>query len=89
MSEVFLEMSFHEGKPFAAYLHLPREKGATVARTREMRPGLLVDFAADDKPMGVEIVNPMHMNVETVLPVLAEVHAAPVSPHELAPLRAA
>lgn len=89
MSEVFLEMSFHEGKPFAAYLHLPRETGAKVARTREIRPGLLVDFAADGKAMGIEIVNPMQTAAETVLAVIAEVHAGPVSPQELAPLRAA
>jgi uncharacterized protein YuzE len=81
-------MSFHEGKPFAAYLHLPRERGAKVARTREIRPGLLVDFAADRKAMGVEIVNPIQTAAETVLAVIAEVHAGPVSPQELAPLRA-
>jgi uncharacterized protein YuzE len=86
---VFLEMSFREGKPFAAYLHFPRDEGAKVARTREIRPGLLVDFAADGKPMGVEIVNPAQTSAETVLAVIAEVHAGPVSPEELAPLRAA
>ena len=89
MTGVFLEMSFREGKPFAAYLQLPRESGAKVARTREIRPGLVVDFAADGKAMGLEIVNPMQTDVETVLSVLADVHAGPVSPQDLAPLCAA
>jgi len=89
MSEVFLEVSFHEGRPFAAYLHLPRARGAKIASTKEIRPGLLVDFAADGKPMGVEIVNPAQTSAETVLEVIAEVHAGPVSLQELSPLRAA
>jgi uncharacterized protein YuzE len=88
MSDVFLEMSFHQGKPFAAYLHLRHESGK-VARTKEIRPGLLVDFADDGKPMGVEIVNPLQTDAETVLAVIAEVHGGPVSLEELAPLRAA
>lgn len=88
MSDVFLEMSFHAGKPFAAYLHL-RHESAKVARTKEIRPGLLVDFAADGKPMGVEIVNPLQTDAQTVLAVIAEVHGGPVSLEELAPLRAA
>ena len=89
MSDVFLEISFREGKPFAAYLHFPRDEGAKVARTREVRPGLVVDFAAGGKPMGIEIVNPLQTSAEAVLAVIAEVHAAPVSLQELAPLRAA
>jgi uncharacterized protein YuzE len=89
MSEVFLEISFHGGKPFAAYLRLPRDHGAKIARTREVRPGLVVDFAADGKPMGIEIVHPSQTSAETILAVIEEVHAAPVSLQELAPLRAA
>ena len=33
MGLIFLEVSFRGGKPFAAYLRLPRRAGATVART--------------------------------------------------------
>ena len=89
MSDAFLEMSYRHGKAFAAYLHLPHVAGAKVTSTREVRPGLVVDFAADGAPMGLEIVNPTDVRVELVLTVLVEVHAAPVAPEELAPLRAA
>lgn len=88
MSDVFLEMSFRRGKAFAAYLHL-RHESAKVARTKEIRPGLLVDFADDGAPIGVEIVNPLQTDAETVIAVISEVRGGPVSIEELAPLSAA
>jgi len=89
MSGSFLEITFRNGKPFAAYLRLPRGEGGKVDHTREVRPGLLVDFAADGTPMGLEIVHPATTDDDSVLAVLAEVHATPVARAELAPLRAA
>ena len=89
MSSAFLEVSFQNGKPFAAYLRLPRAAGTKVARTREVRPGVVVDFSADGGAMGVEIIHPSQTRPEVVLEVLAEVAASPVTLADLAPLQAA
>ncbi len=89
MSDAFLEITYRHGKPFAAYLRLPRRRRAKVSRTAELRPGILVDFDSKGTPMGVEIVHPSSTAPEIVLEVLAEVHAAAVDAKELAPLRAA
>jgi Protein of unknown function (DUF2283) len=86
--ETYLTISYLRGEPFAAYLYLPRDEGAKVACTDELRPGILVDLDADGKPMGIEIVFPMQTDPETVLAVAAEVHAGPISPQALEPLRA-
>ena len=89
MTNVFLEISYRGGKPFAAYLRLPRDRDAKVARSSELRPGVVVDFSAQGQALGVEIIHPAHTRIEMVLEVLGEVHAGPVSEEELAPLRAA
>lgn len=89
MSATFLEVTFRHGRPFAAYLRLPRAAGAKVDHSREVRPGLVVDFSADDTPLGLEIVNPTTTDEDTVLAVLAEIRAPLVSRDDLAPLRAA
>jgi uncharacterized protein YuzE len=89
MSGSFLEVTFRNGKPFAAYLRLRRAEGGRVHHTRELRPGLLVDFAADGTALGVEIVHPAETDEDAVMAVLAECKALPVARAELAPLRAA
>ena len=89
MNATFLDVTFRHGKPFAAYLRLPQSAHAKVDHTREVRPGLVVDFAADGTPLGVEIVNPASTDADKVMAVLAEVNAAPVSRADLAPLHAA
>ncbi|MSQ85091.1 MAG: DUF2283 domain-containing protein [Myxococcales bacterium] len=89
MSTPFLEISFQHGKPFAAYLRLPRADGTKVARSREVQAGLVVDFAADGAAMGVEIINPAQTRPEDVLAVLADLAAPLVSLADLAPLHAA
>ena len=48
MSATFLEVTFRHGRAFAAYLRPPRAAGTKVDHSREVRPGLVVDFAADD-----------------------------------------
>ena len=89
MSATFLEVTFRHGRPFAAYLRLPRAAGAQVDHSREVRPGLIVDFSADDTPLGLEIVNPGATDEDTVMEVLAEIRAPAVSREDLAPLHAA
>jgi uncharacterized protein YuzE len=40
----------------AAYLYLPRKPGDHAARMTEIPGGMLIDFAADGRAIGIEIV---------------------------------
>lgn len=49
----------HKGRPFAAYLYLAQRSGEKSARTEASPDGLLVvDYADDGRPTGVEITAP-------------------------------
>jgi hypothetical protein len=85
----YLEMTFRKGKPLAAYLHLPRAGGVKSARTEEMAPGILTDFAANGEPIGLEITAPTQVTAEQINAVLTRLGLAPIAPEELAPLNAA
>lgn len=55
MKEAYLEVTYRSGRAVAAYYYLPSRGSQKVARTRLAEPGLIVDFAADGRPLGVEI----------------------------------
>jgi len=58
-------------------------------RTKQAAPGLLVDFAADGRPGGVEITSPRPVTVEALNTVLDELYVERLDSDEAAPLRAA
>ena len=89
MKRSYLEVTFRGGKPFAAYLYLPRASGAKVARTTEARPGLLVDYDGAGQPIGLEVTAPRSIDVATINEVIGELGLAALDPSELTPLRAA
>lgn len=89
MREHYLEVTFRKGKPFAAYLYLPRQAGIKSVRTTEAAPGILVDYTASGVPIGLEITAPMHVTVDAVNDVLETLQLARIAPEELAPLHAA
>lgn len=85
----YLEVTFRRGKPFVAYLYLPRSRRAKAVRTVEEADGILVDYAKDGTPMGLEITAPARADTTSVNRVLRRIGASPVRPKELAPLHAA
>ena len=89
MKEPYLEITFRHGRPLAAYLYLPREGNEKSARTEQAAPGLLIDFAADGRPLGLEITAPGKVSAATINRVLADLGLSPLSDVDLAPLRAA
>jgi hypothetical protein len=89
MNESYLEITFRHGRPFAAYLYLPREGNEKSARTEKAAPGLLIDFAADDRPIGLEITAPGKVSAAMINRVLGTLGLSPLSDADLAPLRAA
>ncbi len=83
----YLEITYRHGRPLAAYLHLPGSKvGEKAGRTKEVAPGLVVDFAADGRALGVEIVNPTMISLKELNGVLASLQLEPLDEKEFAPL---
>jgi uncharacterized protein YuzE len=89
MKQPYLEVTYRKGKVLAAYLYLPRSKGAKSVRTRRVDPGLVIDLAADGKAIGIEITAPGKVTPTVLNRVLKELGFDPVANADLAPLRAA
>jgi hypothetical protein len=89
MKEPYLEITFRHGRPLAAYLYLPREGNEKSARTEQAAQGLLVDFGASGRPIGLEITDPSVVSPATINRVLADLGLSKLSDADLAPLRAA
>ena len=89
MKESYLEITFRHGRPLAAYLYLPREEDEKSARTEQAAPGLLIDFSASGRPIGLEITAPGRVSPATINHVLSGLGLSPLSDEDLAPLKAA
>jgi len=89
MSERYLEVTYRRGRPFAAYLYLPRSVGARSVRTESVGNGLVLDLDADGSPIGLEITAPGHVSLDEIDSVLLRFGQPRLSANELAPLAAA
>jgi uncharacterized protein YuzE len=84
----YLEVTFRNGKPLAGYLYLPRRSEDRSARTVSADAGLLVDFAADGRAIGIEITDPSLVTLDAINRALAIAHAEPATRDEIKPLAA-
>jgi hypothetical protein len=82
----YLEVTYRQGKPAAAYYYLPHLAGQRSVRTRRVEPGLLIDYAKGGRPIGVEITAPSALSVTAFNRVLRELGVALVSRQDIAPL---
>ena len=89
MNHRYLEVTFRNGKPVAAYFYLPRRISETSARTERHEGGLLVDFSPDGEPIGIEITAPGRFSLNELNRALAAVNQEPANRDELGPLAAA
>jgi hypothetical protein len=87
MSSRYLTVTYRKGKPLTAYLCLPRCTGDANVRVEPLRPGYLVDWTEDGRPIGIEMPSPSLVTVEGLNRVLSELHLDPVPPEEAAPDR--
>jgi len=79
MKDAYLEVTFRRGRPIAAYYYLPRASGQKGARTRRVEPGLIIDFAAEGQPIGIEITAPAKLSLAVLNAVLRELGQAPAT----------
>lgn len=89
MSEPYLEVTYRRGRPLAAYLYLPGTKTRKSFKTREIVPGLLVDFSRSGTPVGIEITVPEKVTLTQVNSVLRDLGLPGLEKADLSPLRAA
>ena len=85
----YLQVSYRGGKPLAAYLYLPRQTADKSARVERREQGLLVDYAADDRPIGIEITAPTKVSVGLINQILTDLNQQAATADELAPLLSA
>ena len=89
MNTISLQVTYRKGRPFAAYIYLSRRPGDKSVRTEEITSDLLVDYAEDGRPLGIEIVTPEAVPTEEILSVFDRLGLGRPADDELAPLRAA
>jgi hypothetical protein len=87
--EPYLEVTFRRGRAIAAYYYLPRRPGQKSYRTRELAPGLLVDFSRSGRPIGIEIVAPRRVTLVLMNRVLKRLGQSKMRRADLEPLRVA
>ena len=89
MKHPYLEVTYRRGRPLAAYLYLPRQPGDVSVRTERVQGGLLVDFSADGRPLGIEIPSPSRFELSAVNETLLGLGLEGVPPEDFSPLVAA
>ena len=89
MKHRYMKVTYCDGIPLAAYLYLSRNPGDTSARIVKHEKGLLIDYAADGRAIGIEIIAPTKVSLEALNRALAVVKAEPATAEELGPLAAA
>ena len=87
--DLSLQVTYKGGKPLAAYISLRSNGKRAVARTEEVSPDMLVDYAADGSPLGLEILSPATATVEQVWAVFDRLGLERPPASELSPLPAA
>jgi uncharacterized protein YuzE len=89
VTERYLEVTYRNGKPIAAYLCLPRRPGEKSYRTKRVEPGFIIDFNRKGKPIGIEITAPSKVTLRALNRVLRELGLPTLKRADLAPLLAA
>ena len=89
MKNRYLQVTFRQGQPLAAYLYLPRKPGDKSHHTSVAAPGLVVDYTEDSRAIGIEITAPSKISLGEINRVLRGLEMPLLDPSELAPLEAA
>ncbi|MBN1342989.1 MAG: DUF2283 domain-containing protein [Phycisphaerae bacterium] len=89
MKHRYLEVTFRDGVPLAAYFYLPRNADDRSVRTEPCGEGLLIDYTSDGRAIGIEITSPASISLEALNRALAVADQQPARPEELGPLAAA
>ena len=87
MTERGLQVTYRCGQLLAAYLTLAHPTGQKVARTQATVDGLLiVDFASNGTPIGIEITAPRKVSLVALNELLAELGEVALSAQDYGPV---
>jgi len=89
MKQVYLEVTYREGRPFVAYLHLPGKPNEKRNKCRRVEPGMILDVSREGRLIGIELTAPTMVTPDVVNAVLKEYGLEPLKESDLAPLIAA
>jgi hypothetical protein len=90
MTDRSLQVTYRKGRAFSAYLYLSNRAGERSARTEPSEDGLLVvDYAPDGRPLGVEITSPQGVALERLNELLARLGQPAMAEEEFRPVRTA
>jgi uncharacterized protein YuzE len=80
-----LTISYRHGEPYAAYLTFPHPSRSKVYRTRELDTEILVDFARDGRPLGIEMLDPRHATLTRLNRVMRRLRLPPLTRESVRP----
>jgi hypothetical protein len=86
MNSRYLEITYRRGRPVAAYFYLPRNPGDISSRTAPDEQGLITDYTADGRAIGIEITSPQNVTLAAFNSALAAAQQSPATPDDIAPL---
>lgn len=89
MNQPYLEVTFRQGRPLAAYLYLARQAGDRTAHSEKIDDVLVVDRTTDGRPIGIEIIDPGMVTMNGLNDLLKQLNQPPLQQADLAPLHAA
>jgi uncharacterized protein YuzE len=90
MATIFsVQVTYRKGLPFAAYIYFRRSPGLKSVRTERVSSEVLIDFAGDGTPLGIEIVSPGHVSLDEINQAFDRIGIQRPEPRDLEPLKAA
>jgi len=89
MREPYLEVTFRHGRAIAAYLYLVRDPDEKSCRTQRVEPGMVIDFNSSGRAIGIEFTAPGQVSLPVLNQALSDLGISPLTPADLAPLKAA
>ena len=86
MKAIHLEVIYEDGRPWVAYLYLPREKNEKSDHCVEVEPDMVLDINKDGKLIGIEFLAPHLVSLKAIDAVLEEYGFEPLAETALKPL---
>jgi uncharacterized protein YuzE len=89
MRGIHLDVTYEDGRPWVAYLYLPRKRNEKSARSVEAEPDMVLDVNTEGKLIGIELLAPQLVTLEAINTVLEEYGLESLEESVLKPLAAA
>jgi len=89
MKQIYLEVTYRDGRPYVAYLYLPSKPEEKRHRCRRVEPGMILDINKEGKLIGIELTAPKMVTLEAINGILTEYGMPRLKDSDLAPLLAA